>query len=573
MRDKILYAIILTLFILLTAGLLYTQCIRFQYYSRLSKDNSIRIIPIDGPRGNIYDRNGKIMVTSRLSFDAAIIYREVNDNGRLVRLLREILGMSGKEISDALEKASLKPYAPVTVAEDIAKEKAIMLEEAGFDVSGLLIRTRSVRDYIYKDAASHIFGYLGEVTEDELEDLKDYGYRMKDLIGRAGIEKYYDTYLAGVDGGTQIEVDNRGRQTRTLGVKEPQNGKDIYLTIDLGLQLACDKLLGEHRGAIVIVKADTGEVLALASHPSFDPNIFAKPNTSDERLKLLKDRVGRPLSNRAISGLYPPGSVFKIVTASAGLETKKITPWTYFFCPGSYKLGRAKFDCWKKEGHGSQNLRGGLMNSCNVFFYNTGRATGVDAMEAYAKLYGFGSHTGIDLPDEVNGVVPGRAWKRLHRNDIWYEGETINYAIGQGYLAVTPIQVLNMMAVMANKGSLIKPYLVRRIDKTDIVAEKPRRIGLHSGTISKIREGLFDVINDENGTGKRAKVEGLLIAGKTGTAQNPHGKTHAWFSGFAPYDNAKLCIVVFLEHGGKGGLEPAEIAHEIFSEAKMLGYI
>lgn len=572
MRDKILFALIIILFALLLTGLFYTQIIRFGYYSRLSKNNSIRIIPIDGPRGNIYDRNGTPLVTNRLSFDAAIIYRELDDRTRLVAVLRRVLGMSGKEIADALEKAGAKPYAPVTIAEDISKEKAISLEEASFDISGLIIQTRSKRNYIYKDSGSHVFGYLSEISEEELESLKDYGYRMKDMIGRSGIEKYYDTYLAGVDGGTQIEVDSRGRQTRILGLKEPQSGKDIYLTIDASLQETCDKLLGEYQGAVIVMDPNNGDVLALASHPAFDPNIFVRSDTSDERLRLLKDKTGRPLSNRAISGLYPPGSVFKIVTASAALETKKITPWTYFICTGVYRLGRAKLECWKKEGHGSQNVRSGLMNSCNVFFCNAGRAAGVDALETYAKLFGYGAYTGIDLPDEVKGVVPGRLWKKTHKGSAWYEGETLNYSIGQGYLAVTPIQVLDSMSVMANKTGLVKPHLVKRIDKTDMVPEKIRGIGLRVETVNKIREGLFDVINDENGTGKRAKPEGVTAAGKTGTAQNPHGRTHAWFAGFAPYDNAKICIVVFLEHGGHGGLEPAEIARGIFQEAKNRGY-
>ncbi len=572
MRDKILVALILVLFVLLLAGLFYTQIIRFGYYSTLSKNNSIRIIPIDGPRGNIYDRNGALLVTNRLSFDAAVIYRELDDRTRLVTVLRQTLGMSGKEIADALERAGSRPYAPVTIVEDIPKEKAIRLEEASFDISGLLIQTRSKRSYIYKETGSHLLGYLSEITEEELESLKDYGYKMRDMIGRSGIEKYYDTSLAGIDGGIQVEVDSRGRQTRVIGLKEPQSGKDVYLTIDIALQETCDKLLGEHKGAVIVMDPNTGEILALASHPSFDPNLFVTPNTSAERRRLLTDNAGRPLSNRAISGLYPPGSVFKIVTASAALETKKITPLTEFICTGVYRIGRAKLACWKKEGHGPQNVRSGLMNSCNVFFCNTGRAAGVDALESYAKLFGYGAYTGIDLPDEVKGIAPGKQWKKMRMGGAWYEGETANYAIGQGYLAVTPMQVLDSMSVMANKKGLVKPYLVKRIDKTDTPSGKINSIGLHAGTVNTIRGGLLDVVNDENGTGKRAKVEGLIVAGKTGTAQNPHGKTHAWFAGFAPYDNARICIVVFLEQGGHGGLEPAEIGHGIFEEAKTKGY-
>ena len=573
MRDKIPANVISALFMLLVLALFYNQIIRFPYYSRLSKNNSIRIVPIEGPRGNIFDRNGKPLVTSRLSFDVAIIYQELSDLAKLKNLLTEILGMSDEEIDRALNKALARPYAPVTIASDVDKDKAIALEEASMDSSGIVIQTRSKRNYLYDEAGSHVYGYLGEITEDELEELKDYGYRPRDLIGRDGIEKYYESDLKGSGGGTQIEVDSRGHQTRILGLKEPAAGKDIYLTIDAELQSFCDKLLGEHNGAIIVMNPNNGEVLALVSHPEFDPNIFIRPDTASQRGKLLTDNVGRPLSNKAISGLYPPGSVFKIVTASSALNTKRISPNTRFFCSGSYNLGRAKFNCWKDGGHGSQNITEGLMNSCNVFFYNTGRAAGPDMIEAFAKLFGYGRLTGIDLPDEVKGIVPGRAWKRIHRNDTWYEGDTLNYAIGQGYLLVTPIQVADMMSVMANKGNLVKPYLVKRVGDSDISVAKPRNIGLKESTVREVRKGLFEVVNNEFGTGKRAKAEGVIVAGKTGTAQNKQVRTHAWFAGFAPYDGAKICVVVFLEHGGKGGLGPAELARGIFEEAKKKGYV
>ncbi|MFA6321779.1 MAG: penicillin-binding protein 2, partial [Candidatus Omnitrophota bacterium] len=409
--------------------------------------------------------------------------------------------------------------------------------------------------------------------DDELEDLKDYGYRMGDLVGRAGLEKQYETYLKGTDGGTQIEVDSRGRETRVIGIKEPHPGRDLYLTIDIALQAACDKLLGDRKGAICVTNPVTGEVLALASHPAFDPNVFVVPDASDERVALLKDRIGRPLSNRAISGLYAPGSVFKMVTASAAMETKKVTANTSFVCTGSYHIGKAKFDCWKAEGHGPQNAVQGFMNSCDVYFYSAGRLAGVDAMEHYAKLYGFGQATGIDLPDEVKGIAPGRSWKKRARHSNWFEGDTINYSIGQGYLLTTPIQVAVMTGVVAANGSLARPYIVKRIGDVAIHAGKPKNIGVSQRTIDVIREGLYDVVNNPDGTGKRAKAEGVIAAGKTGTAENPQGRTHAWFTGFAPYSNPKICLVVFLEHGGKGGLMPSEIARGIFEEARRKGYL
>lgn len=573
MRERAIATFVNISFILLFAALFYTQVVRSGYYSRLSKNNSIRVIPIDGPRGDIFDRNGTLLVTNRLCFDAAVIYQEMKEKGKIVGLLSGLPGISKDDIDRSLEASGRRPFTPLAVAEDIEKDEAIALEEASFDVDGLVIETRSRRHYVYGESGCHVFGYLGEVTEEELEGLREFGYRPGDLVGRSGLERYYDRYLTGVDGGTQIEVDSRGRQTRVLGLKEPSSGKDLHLTIDVRLQEKCDKLLGGKRGAIIAMDPNSGEILALASHPAFDPNTFIRPSASNERLRLLKDAKGRPLVDRAISGMYPPGSVFKVVIAAAALESMKISDRTQVLCTGSYPLGTAKFNCWKEGGHGLQNLTDALMNSCNVFFYNAGRNAGVDAIEYYAKLFGFGRPSGIDLPDEARGIVPGRLWKRLHRNDAWYEGDTMNYSIGQGYLLVTPIQILDMMAAVANNGYSVKPFIVKRIGAKYVLRPKPTKIPVKANTIRKIREGLLKTVNDEKGTGRRARVDGALVAGKTGTAQNPQGATHAWFSGFAPFDDPKICVVVFLEHGGKGGSEPSEIASAIFQEAKAGGYI
>ncbi len=573
MREKFLFPPIRLLFLLLVIGLYFTQVMRFPYYSRLSKDNAIRIIPIDGPRGTIFDRNGISLVSDRISFNVAVVYQELKNKEKLIRLLTNLLNVPRKDIEDALNKARQKPYAPVTIVEDIHKDKAFVLEEESFDIRGLVIQTKSVRSYIYNNVGAHIFGYLSEISEVELESMKEYGYRMKDLIGRDGVEKYYDKFLAGIDGGIQIQIDNKGRHVKTLGFKEPAKGKDLHLTIDIKLQEVCDRLLEGKAGAAIVMDPNTGEILALSSNPAFDPNIFIKPDMSSERMKLLRDKRRYPLLNRAISGLYPPGSIFKVVVASGALEAGRIKRSTKFNCSGTYTLGKGSFDCWKEGGHGAQSVMDALMNSCNVFFYNAGRALGVDNLEDFAKLFGFGRKTGIDLPDEANGLVPGRIWKRIGKKDNWYEGDTINFAIGQGYLLVTPVQILDMMAVMANKGSLVRPYIVKKIDTTDILNIHRKNLGLSDDTVQAVREGLYKVVNSENGTGKRAKLEGVAIAGKTGTAQNPLGRTHAWFSGFAPFDDARICVVVFLEHGGKGGIEPSDIARGIFQEARSRGYL
>ena len=592
MKEKAVLIPIQILFVLLTAGLVYTQILRFPYYSRLSRDNAIRIIPIEGPRGTMFDRNGVPLVNDRISFNVAVVYQELRNREKLIRLLTGLLNIPRRDVEDAIERSSGRPYAPVNIAEDIDKEKAFMLEEESFDIRGLVVQTKSVRDYIYKNTGSHIFGYLSEISEQELESKKGYGYRAKDLVGRDGLEKYYDEYLEGADGGIQIQVDNKGRQVGVLGYKEPQKGKDLYLTIDINLQKFCDHILEGKAGAIVVMDSNTGEILALSSSPSYDPNIFVKPEESAKRLKLIKDKAWYPLLNRAISGIYPPGSVFKVVVASAALQLKKISTGTCFNCTGTYTLGRSRFRCWKDGGHGQQNVTDALMNSCNIFFYNTGRALGADNIEEFARLFGFGKKTGIDLPDEASGIVPGRIWKKMYRNQMWYEGDTINYAIGQGYILVTPLQILEMMSVMANKGAIVRPYIVKRIGSKDAAVVERHKIWLNDSVINTVREGLYKVINSENGTGKRARAEGISEGGKTGTAQNPLGRTHAWFAGFAPFDpstkaqdqsllnevrrgidNAKICIVVFLEHGGKGGLEPSEMAKEIFMEAKKTGYL
>lgn len=573
MRDRIISLTLYLFFALLAAGLFYTQIIRFPYYARLSRNNSIRIIPIDGPRGNIFDRNGVLLVTNRLSFDATVIYQELKDKKKLADLLYAVLGMPAEDVEKSLKKASRTPYAPVAVAEDVGKEKAIVLEEASLDIRGLVIETRCVRDYMNNEEGCHIFGYLSEISEKELADLKDYGYRAKNPMGRDGIEKQYNKYLAGVDGGLQVEVDNRGRAVRTLGLKEPSSGVELRTSVDSGLQSVSDRLLGQKPGAVIVMDPRDGQILALASHPSYDPNLFVRSGMSSQRVRLLRDKKGRPMLNRAISGLYPPGSVFKIAVATAALQTKKITRATTFFCNGSYKLGEARFDCWKESGHGVQDIASGLMNSCNVFFYNTGKRTGVDNIEAYGKLFGFGRPTGIDLPDEAKGILPGRAWKLARKKDTWYEGDTLNYSIGQGYLLVTPLQILEMMACIANGGRAVRPHIVTRIGTTEVLEAEKKSLGLDNGAIQQIREGLYKVVNDEGGTGKRAGIEGVKVAGKTGTAQNPRGRTHAWFAGFAPYNAPTICLVVFLEHGGHGGVEPAEIARGVFEEAKKKGYL
>ncbi len=572
MRQEALTLFITILFVFLLLGLIYAQVLNHDAYYAQSQNNFIRIVPIDGPRGKIFDRNGRIMVNNRLSLDVSCIYQEIGRKDLFIKTLGTVLGTSPRGVIRCLEKASERPFAPVTLQEDVEKERAISLEELEPGVRGAVIEPKSKRDYVYGSAAGHICGYLGEVNEEELDRLRGYGYRMRDLIGRSGLEKYYNNYLTGIDGGEQIEVDARGRRVSLLGLKEPKAGKDLWLTIDARLQQLAQNLLEGKTGAIVLMDPRNGEVLALASSPAYDPNTFVRPREFAERMRLVEDR-SKPFLNRAIGGVYAPGSVFKIVTACGALETKKISRYTRFTCTGTYKLGGTTFHCWKEGGHGPQDIIDAIKNSCNVFFYTAGKSLGVDALESYALRFGFGKPTGIDLPEEASGLVPGRLWKMLAKKEAWYDGETVNLAIGQGYLMVTPLQVLRMTACIANGGKLVRPFMVKRIGPVEVGSSRLQDLGLSAETVRIIKEGMLKVVNDDSGTGRRAKVDGLVIGGKTGTAQNPQGVPHAWFIGFAPAENPSLSVVVMVEHGGRGGYEPAEIAHDIFKAAREMGYL
>ncbi|MBL7069114.1 MAG: penicillin-binding protein 2 [Candidatus Omnitrophica bacterium] len=572
MRIRIIGIVIFVSLFLVVAGLFYVQVVKGPHYQRLSSQNRIRLLTIESPRGRIFDRNGELLVDNRISFDVAVIPQELKDRERVFKKLSKSLNIPKEELGKALKNNFVTPFQPTKIVFDIGKEKAIMIEEERLDLPGVIIETRPQRHYVNKNIGSHIVGYLGQINSRELTRLKSYGYAMNDLIGRAGIEKFFNNYLRGRHGGMQIEVNNRGYQVGILGIKEPVKGKDIYLTVDIRLQEFVEKIFENARGGACVMDPRDGQILCLVSSPAFDPNLFVSSKNPAGITKLLtSDRY--PMLNRLIQCEYPPGSVFKIVTTSAALDKKKITPNTTLSCDGSYSLGGKSFRCWKKKGHGQQTIREAIKNSCNVFFYQIARMAGADNIALYAERYGFGYPTGIDLPDEKSGLVPNKKWKLLKKREPWYEGETLNYAIGQGFLLVNTMQILRMTSVVANGGYLVKPYLVKKIEDVNISDVEKRPVEISETTLNILRDGLIKVVNDEGGTGRRAAVEGLTIAGKTGTAQTSTSKTHAWFTGFAPADNSKAALVVFLEYGGKGGLGASKTASRIFQKMRDLGYL
>lgn len=574
MRLKVFSLIIATCFILLLCGLGYVQIIKGAYYKRRSEQNRIVAIPLKAPRGQIYDRNNKVCVDNRISFDVSVIYKDARDFSQLVTFLSDTLKIDKKKLMSCMKRAKKRPFAPTVLVEDIGKAKAIMLEQRKIDYPGLVISTRPKRDYLFGERASSVTGYLGEINEDELARFKTYGYSIRDLMGRSGLEKKYDNYLRGIQGGMQVEIDSLGRQKRVLHIKEPEGGNPIYLTIDMDLQEYCYEIMGNRRGCIIAMNPNNGEIFAFVSKPGFDPNIFIRKDKAREVKKIL-DNVNRdyPLLNRGISCTYPPGSVFKVVVAVAALDTGRFTKDMQFGCNGSFALGKSIFHCWKEEGHGNQIIEDAIKNSCNVFFYQLGLKAGVQHISLYAEKFGFGKPTGIDLPGEAGGLVPTSTWKRIAKKEGWYPGDTVNYSIGQGFLLVTPIQVVCMMAAIANGGHLVQPYIVERIGNVKVSNPEIKGMDISKHTQDIMRRGLVKVVNDQRGTGMKAKLPDIVVAGKTGTAQNPRGKAHGWFSGFAPEENPKMCVVVFVEYGGKGGVEASNLARKVFEKSKTLGLL
>lgn len=560
---------VLILFLCLIAGLVRIQVFKAPLYKKLSHENRIRVVPIKSSRGDIYDVRGRILAKSRLSFNVAVIPSEVKNNPDVLESLADILNTSPLSLKKKLDNNTLNPFTPAVIKENISKDEAILIEEKNLKLKGVMIQTVPLREYVYKESTAHIIGYVGKLNVDELEKLKFYGYRPIDFIGRSGLEKSLNSYLKGKNGGFQIEVDSRGRQIKILGYKEAVRGKDVYLTIDIDLQNYIYTLIKEEKAAVCIWNPHNGKILAMVSSPSFDPNVFINPDSEkNRRIREIFSSNSYPLINRNIQAEYPTGSVFKIVTAMCALETKAIDAKKTLNCTGRLKLGRRTFRCWYESGHGQQAIVEALKNSCNVFFYKLGLRVGVDALSDYAKRFGYGDKTGINLPEEATGLVPDKQWKLKTKNEIWYEGETVNFSIGQGYFLATPLQVLRMISVIANGGNLVYPQIVEKISDIETGIKKPKRLTFLGEHINIVKRGLEMVVSDE-GTGARAQVEGVPLAGKTATAQVNSGASHAWFICFFPAENAKFAMVVFLEHGGRGGFEAANLSKKIVTFIKV----
>jgi len=575
MRLKILSLIILSVFIILGTCLFYNQILKGGYFYQLSENNRIRLVPEDAARGVIFDAKRRPLVDSTLSYYLVAspqVLKNKKEKARTLDKLSLVLGMSLYQLEAVYKKNYTAPFADIVLMKDIPRELIFKIEQMNLDLPAVSIKPKPQRRYVLKEAGAQVFGFLGEIDKAQLTQLTQYGYRRQDLIGKSGLENSQDLILRGEEGGMQIEVNNRNHQVGILSSKAPVNGTDIQLTIDADLEAFAYEQLKGRRGAVVLMDPNDGRILAMVSSPSFDPNMFISGSDSDQKIRSVLSDKDTPLVNRAIQNQYPPGSIFKIVTTAAGLETKRISESaTVFYCPGFYMLGGRRFNCAETKGHGRVNLRDAIKKSCNVFFFKASEKIGQAPLSYYTNLLGFGKGTGVELSGEVKGLVPDKSWKRRVMSDNWYDGDTLNFSIGQGYVLISPIQAAVLISAIANNGKLVQPYLIESIGGAKIKRPLPRQLPISLRTIDIIKDALYSVVESDEGTGVNARVGGLSVSGKTGTAQVTGRISHGWFVGYAPSENPKVAIAVFVENGGYGGEVAAPIAGAVFKKMKQLG--
>lgn len=548
-------------------------------YWALSDANRFRESVVAAPRGLIRDRNDVVLADYAPSFKASVIRENCRDFDHSIRDISGLLSIAPEDLRQRIARySSLPAFQSIVVKDNLDLREVSRIESRRLEFPELVVETDPRRFYPFGSLAAHVIGYLQEITQDELKGGPYRGRNLGDLVGRTGVEREYEPRLTGVNGKLTAIVDSQGRGRGQAARVEPAPGGDIGLTLDFDIQRKASELLEGREGAIVVLDPRSGEVLALVSYPTYDPNKFITRFTPEEWMDLMS-RPDHPLENRAIRGLYSPGSVFKLTMAAGALNAGVITEQTTFFCPGFALFYGRPFVCWLKGGHGALSLTEAIRHSCNVYFYNVGRRLGVDRIAEAAESLGLGEKTGIDLPGEKEGVIPSEAWSRSVRKSPWYPGETISVAIGQGPLVVTPIQVAIHTAILANRGTKVVPHLLKSYGDGGAAPAAASGANSSSGAIpaavlETVVKGMWKCVNEE-GTGKGAKVEGFDVCGKTGSTQvigresaeklGKQIKPHSWFTGFAPRDNPRVVVTVLVEFGGMGGATAAPLAKELFA--------
>ncbi len=584
-RSQIAIGLCIAAFFILSVRLWYLQVKESDYYSGLSLNNSVRLIKAVAPRGVIYDRTGAKIADNRPGYELLIVPEDVKDMEATKALLKRLVGIDGDELDEKIAGDKKRPrFQAIKLKEELTWDETVKIESYKFEMPGVILDVAPKRHYLYNGAFAHLIGYIGEVNEKELKDSAvNEKYALHDNIGKYGLERSHEGELKGLDGGKSIEVDAHGRKIRVVNWTAPYPGSSMRLTVDLNTQLAAVNALKDRAGAAIALEPSSGRILAMVSSPSFDPNGLSTGLSKDEWNALIENPFDI-LNNRAIQGLYPPASTFKPIHASAALEEKTITPETRIYSGPAFRFAGRDYRDWKEEGHGTINVHRAIVESSDTFFYQVGLKLGVDTLAKYSRLFGFGAKTGINLANEKNGIVPSSAWKSKVYGAKWFDGETISVSVGQGYMLATPLQLANAYAAIANGGTLYVPQAVEEIiTRTGTVVKSftPQvlsRLDISKPTLERVREALHGVTHEDGGTARFLSAVNLGIAGKTGTAQVtkliartkniqsiPYKfRDHAWFAGFAPYDDPKIVVVVIVEHGGFGASSAAPVAREIF---------
>lgn len=570
-RIRLIYLGMVACFVFLGLVLMREQIFRASRYRSSSERQSMRRVRISAERGRILDRNGVCLADNRPSYCIAVYVEELRQPGRWKRTVNKVMNVLNdvesvigleKQLTEADVYGHIRKRLPLPLIawRDVNHKVLARLAESGKVFPGVDIYYEPVRVYPTGKYTAHIIGYVGRADIDE----ESYHFYMPEMYGRRGIEGVYNDVLAGEAGGKLLRVDASGFRYDEKKEKDSIPGRDIVLSIDINIQRILTKALEGRKGAAVMIDPRNGNILALVSAPSFNPNLFS-PAISTKDWKKLNNDPEIPLLNRAIAGMYAPGSIFKPMVAIAGLEAGVASAGTHYKCPGYFQLGNVRFRCWLNSGHGSIGMQKAIEQSCNTYFCQLGLASGIEKIYTAADFWGFGHITGIDLDGEQRGLLPNDDWKRRVMKDGWRSGDTCNISIGQGALLVTPLQMALFTSSIANNGYVFKPRLVARIpDQGELL----RRMTWSRATMQVVRSGMHDVIQAESGTGKRAKIKGVEMAGKTGTAEygpRDSRKKHTWMTAFAPYESPRYAIAVIVQDGESGGRTVAPIISEVMT--------
>ena len=555
----------------------FAQIVEGEHYRELAENNRLRKLPIKAPRGLIYDRNGQLLVENIPSYNLLVDRSQSDDLSAAIRFVAGVLDRPVPELTSILDRVRSTPdFKPVLLAEHLTLEQVAAVTARGREYPEFEVEVQNLRLYRHGPQTAHVLGYLGEVTQTEVER-SDGAYAVGDLVGKRGIEQVFDPILRGRDGERVVVVDSRGKLLEEYGRTPVAAGRPLHLTLDLDLQQEAIRQFqgADAVGSVVALDPRNGEILALVSAPSYDPNLFAR-RLGQKEWNAILGAPHDPMRDRAIQNTYSPGSVFKIMMAAAGLAEGIVNESDSVWCNGSASIYGHRFRCWSKGGHGRVDLRSALAHSCDVYFYHLGQRLGIERIARYSRMFGLGRKTGVELRGENAGLVPDSAWSLAVRKHPWFPGETISVAIGQGPVLTSPLQVAAVTALIANGGRPVRPHLIR---SDELPVSETERPALSPRILEAVREGMDAVVNDPGGTATTARLPNVRVAGKTGTVQvigqksrtNPNSlpfrfRDHGWFTSFAPVDQPEIVVVAFVEHGGSGSKAAAPIAKAVLAK-------